>query len=325
MRSPQFVRSAVLFLLLAAGTAAASRLDDHAKTKSPAPKAEPGKPHSLAEPAPKKSDAPKPDAPRTEHPTEGDSHGDAHASSPEPADDHARAPAQKPRAADAVLPSADAALAMLREGNERWVAQRPTNPNTDSARRQEAAEGGQHPFVTVLTCADSRIPVERTFDRGVGEVFVVRVAGNIAGPSETGTIEYGLGHLKTPLLVVMGHTRCGAVAAAAGGKDLPGALGELVHAIDPAVARARQQNPGADEKQLAAVAVRENVWQSIFDLCRRSDETRALVRDGKVKVVGAICDINTGKVEWLGEHPWQAQLLDALDAHREAHAEGARE
>ena len=111
----------------------------------------------------------------------------------------------------------DAALKMLQEGNQRWVMDKDENPNTDPSRRAMLAEKGQKPFVTILTCADSRLPVERIFDRGVGEVFVVRVAGNVAGTSETGTIEYAVGHIKTPLLVVMGHTKCGAVAAAASG------------------------------------------------------------------------------------------------------------
>lgn len=209
------------------------------------------------------------------------------------------------------IATAEDALAALQEGNARWVTGQPINPNIEPSRRAFVADKGQKPFVTVLTCADSRLPVERIFDRGVGEVFVVRVAGNIAGNSETGTIEYGLGHLNTPLLVVMGHTKCGAVAAAASGAQLHGALGKLVATISPAVDRAKRNNPGAEGGELAAFAIRENVWQSVFDLYK-SPEIRGLVTQGKVKVVGAVCDISTGKVEWLGEHPWQSELMDAL-------------
>ncbi|MCG3121690.1 MAG: hypothetical protein GIKADHBN_00058 [Phycisphaerales bacterium] len=208
--------------------------------------------------------------------------------------------------------SADRALELLQEGNQRWATGDTRNPSSDPDRRRSTADKGQQPFVTVLTCADSRIPVERLFDRGVGEIFTVRVAGNIAATAETGTIEYGVEHLHTPLLVVMGHTKCGAVAAAASGQPLPGNIGQLVAAITPAVERVKKAQPDADPQAIAAASVKENVWQSIFDLYRSSAPLRDMAREGKLKVVGAIYDIATGKVEWLGEHPWQSQILDAL-------------
>jgi len=227
-------------------------------------------------------------------------------------------PKPKPRATASVkdITTAEDALQALKDGNQRWVSGQPINPNTEPSRRALLADKGQKPFVTVLTCADSRLPVERMFDRGVGEVFVVRVAGNTAGVSETGTIEYGLGHLNTPLLVVMGHTKCGAVAAAATGAQLHGSLGKLIASISPAVDRAKRNNPGLDGNDLAAIAVRENVWQTVFDLYK-SPEIRGLVGQGKVKVVGALCDVSSGRVDWLGEHPWQSELMDAL-AKRDA-------
>ena len=209
--------------------------------------------------------------------------------------------------------TADAALKMLQDGNLRWVMDKDENPNTDPSRRAMLADKGQKPFATVLTCADSRLPVERIFDRGVGELFVVRVAGNVAGTSETGTIEYAVEHLKTPLLVVMGHTKCGAVGAAASGAALHGALGELVAGIAPAVDRVKRNNPELDEKQIAPLAVKENVWQSITDLFKRSPEIRGAAGKGEIKVVGAVCDISTGKVDWMGEHPWQSELIEAFN------------
>lgn len=208
--------------------------------------------------------------------------------------------------------TAEQALAFLTEGNARWVANTPQAPNTDSSRRADVAENGQKPFVTVLTCADSRLPVERLFDRGVGDVFVVRVAGNVAGESETGTIEYGVGHLKTPLLVVMGHTKCGAVAAAASGAEVHGHVADLVSQITPAVDRAKRANPNLTGADLAAAAVKENVWQTVFQLFKNSPEFLEAVQSGKLKVVGAVCDISTGKVEWMGEHPWQSELIAAF-------------
>ncbi len=209
--------------------------------------------------------------------------------------------------------TADAALKMLQEGNQRWVMDKDENPNTEPARRAMVTEKGQKPFCSILTCADSRLPVERIFDRGVGELFVVRVAGNVAGTSETGTLEYASEHLKTPLFVVMGHTNCGAVAAAASGAALHGALGELVSNIAPAVDRVKRNNPEIDEKQIAPLAVKENVWQTITDLLKRSPDMRAAVSKNEIKIVGAVCDIATGKVEWMGEHPWQSELVEAFN------------
>lgn len=214
--------------------------------------------------------------------------------------------------------SAETALKLLREGNERWVSGSPSNPSTAQARRRATAEGGQHPIATILTCADSRLPVERLFDRGVGELFVLRVAGNVVGTNEAGTIEYGATHLDVPLLVVMGHTKCGAVAAAAatsagGGHDAPPNIAALIDNIRPAVARARKAEPEADDAAIAATAVRENVWQSVFDLIRSSGPVRGALREGRLTIVGAVCDVATGKVEWLGEHPWQDELVHAFD------------
>lgn len=209
--------------------------------------------------------------------------------------------------------SADDALGVLQEGNARWVADKCQNPNDEVSRRAQLAAEGQKPIATIITCADSRLPVERIFDRGVGELFVIRVAGNVAGDSETGTIEYGVEHLHTPLVVVMGHTKCGAVAAATG-KELPhGKLGTLVSRITPAVERARKGMPGVDEAQLAAAAVRENVWQTIYDLMKNSPDIRTAAKNGEIQVVGAVCDIATGRVDWIGEHPWQTEILAALD------------
>lgn len=256
---------------------------------------------------------PAPRGAKTEH-----SEPNAHA-----AKTHAPAPSKNAGEETSAL-SADDALARLTEGNTRWSSGEFQNPNTSSERRAATASDGQHPFVTILTCADSRIPVERVFDQGVGDVFVVRVAGNVSGSSETGTIEYGVEHLKTPLLVVMGHTKCGAVAAAASNADVHGKVAGLVANIKPAVERARKAHPDLDANALAAEVVSENVWQSIFDLYKNSPDLRNAANAGTLKVVGAVYDISTGKVNFMGEHPWQAALLQALsgNAPATANAEG---
>lgn len=216
----------------------------------------------------------------------------------------------------AEITTAEQALTALRRGNQRWVAGTPTHPNTGMLRVKQTGEGGQKPFVSIITCADSRIPVERVFDRGVGEMFVVRVAGNITSTALTGTVEYGVGHLHTPLLVVMGHSKCGAVKATVESLEAKGTLGPniaaLAASITPAVHRARKQSPSAVGAELVELAVRENIWQTIFDLYKGSAELVAQVQEGKLKVVGAVLDISTGQVEWLGEHPWQETLLSAL-------------
>ncbi|MBY0312001.1 MAG: carbonic anhydrase [Phycisphaerales bacterium] len=232
----------------------------------------------------------------------------------------------KPAAAEpATRPTPDAALKLLQDGNQRWVNNQTTDPNTDSARRSMLADKGQNPFAIVLTCADSRLPVERLFDRGTGDLFVIRVAGNVAGTSETGTIQYGVGHLKSPLLVVMGHTKCGAVAAAASNADVHGKLADLLTNIAPAVDRAKRANPDAEGAELNAAAVKENVWQTVFDLIKYSPEVRSAIGSGELKIVGAVCDISTGKVDWMGEHPWQAELVAAMNARSDKNAQAAGE
>ncbi len=209
---------------------------------------------------------------------------------------------------------AKASLTRLREGNQRWMKEKESNPNNDASRRASTAENGQQPFAAILTCADSRIPVERVFDCGVGDVFVIRVAGNVVGGDASGTIEYGAEHLHVPLLVVMGHTKCGAVAAAASGGDPGGNITQLVEKITPAVSRAKQLHPEMDEKEIVVEAVKENVMQSIFDLLRSSSVVREMVHQNKIQIVGAVYDIGSGKVEWIGEHPWQDALVEAFDA-----------
>lgn len=259
------------------------------------------------------------DKPATVAITKNDSKPEPKAQTPakpaktKPAPSQAAKKKPAPEPAEAGVSASDA-LKLLQEGNERWVNGKSMNPSTDASRRTEQAEG-QTPFVSVLTCADSRIPLERVFDRGVGEIFAVRVAGNVAGDSELGTLEYGVGHLKTKLLVVMGHTKCGAVAACASGAKLHGKVAELVSSIQPAVERAKRANPSADDKEVAALAVKENVWQTIYTLMQSSEELRGDIESGDVQVVGAIYDVASGKVEFLGEHPWQRELIAAAKAN----------
>ncbi len=208
----------------------------------------------------------------------------------------------------ATTSSAAEALKALQEGQARFLAGKPTHPHQDAARRAEIV-AGQNPLATILTCADSRVPAELIFDQGLGDVFVVRVAGNVAGTDEIGTIEYGVGHLGTPLLVVMGHTSCGAVKATVEGAQVGGSIPDLLGNIAPAVAQARAANPGAGAAALLAAAVKLNVWVSVEEIFKRSAEVREAVKAGKLQVVGAVYDLATGSVEIMGAHAEQTRLL----------------
>ncbi|MEO5373786.1 MAG: carbonic anhydrase [Alphaproteobacteria bacterium] len=191
----------------------------------------------------------------------------------------------------------DQAMAMLKEGNQRFVSRTMTHPNVSVARQAETVSGGQHPFATILSCSDSRVPVELLFDRGIGDLFVLRVAGNVVGEDEVSTIEYGTGHLGTPLMVVMGHTKCGAVTAVVNGAKLHGHLPHLADHIKPAADRAKAG--GATGDTLVMDAIRENVREGIQLILKECDGVKAMVDAGKLKVVGAVYHLETGKVEWI--------------------------
>lgn len=205
--------------------------------------------------------------------------------------------------------SADAALKLLRDGNARFAAGECQHPHCDKARLIDTDEHGQHPFATIVACSDSRVPVEILFDEGFGDLFVIRVAGNVCDTDEAGSIEYGVGHLGTHLLVVLGHTSCGAVTAVATHAELHGNIPQLVDNIKPAVEVAEHEHPELKGKELIEAAVRTNVWHSIEDLLRVSDETRELITTGKLQVIGAIYDLHSGRVEFMGPHPHQKELL----------------
>ena len=214
------------------------------------------------------------------------------------------------RAADAPANIApDEAVQRLTQGHARFLAGKSTHPNADSARRQRTAAEGQHPFATILSCSDSRVPLEVLFDQGIGDIFVIRVAGNVCGVDEMGSIEYGVDHVGTPLLVVLGHSQCGAVTAAVTGAELPGSIKPLVERIAPAVAKAQAEHPDLHGKELVPAATEANVWHSIEELLTKSPLTRHCMKSGKLKVIGAIYDVKSGNLNWLGEHPRQSELL----------------
>jgi carbonic anhydrase len=192
------------------------------------------------------------------------------------------------------------ALQRLKEGNARFVrgeAQFPTVQESVLASLKQ----GQQPFATILSCSDSRVPPELVFDAGLGELFVIRVAGNVLGPSVSGTLEYAAAHLHTPLFVVMGHENCGAVTAAIDtrvkGAKLEKRISVLLENILPAL---DDVDLGTPPEQRLHDAVEANVRRTMR-LLRESPEGRALMGKGEVVLVGAVYDLDTGRVEFLDE------------------------
>jgi len=186
----------------------------------------------------------------------------------------------------------DGALQKLIEGNQRFVEHKPQYPDQSAARLQEVAQA-QHPFATILCCADSRVPTEIIFDQGIGDIFDVRVAGNIVTPETLGSIEYAVVLLGTPLLMVLGHERCGAVTAAVQNGLLLGEIGSFVKAIKPAVTRVKDLPGDAVENTVVA-----NVQYQIERL-KRSQLLTEQIKLGKLKIVGGRYDLDTGSVTMI--------------------------
>jgi carbonic anhydrase len=215
----------------------------------------------------------------------------------------------------AQLISPDDALARLMEGNVRFVDNKCTHLHQDGARRIETVTGGQHPFASILGCADSRVPLEEIFDQGIGDLFAVRVAGNIANVDEIGTLEYGAMNLGIPIIMVLGHTKCGAVTALVKKSEVTPDIGKIVSNIAPALTKVKKIHPSANADTLITYTVTENVWQAVEDILKNSEEIRKLVKTGKVKIVGAVYDLESGKVASLGTHPETERILASVKPH----------
>jgi len=229
---------------------------------------------------------------------------------------------------------AEKALQKLEQGNSRYVDGNPQQRSFDADARQALAQHGQNPFATIIGCADSRCPLEILFDVQPGDIFVLRNAGNTCTHAEgslVGSVEYSVGHLHTKLVLVLGHTRCGAIAGATATalskKDKPqndaqpsSTLDKLLAGLGPVALQAASELPaGSTVEEVAAHAVKVNVFHTIEKLLTYSKPLREEVRQGDVVVQGAIYDIVSGKVEFLGECPRQALVLD-MDASLVARA-----
>lgn len=191
--------------------------------------------------------------------------------------------------------SPNEALQRLKEGNERYC-RGETNAKTGSDRRKDLTNG-QHPFAAILGCADSRVPPEHIFDQGLGDIFTVRVAGNVVDETVLGSIEYGAEHLHTPLILVLGHKSCGAVKATLAGGEPEGNIGKIVEKISPAVKTAKEKT-NSEHEQLD-IAIMENTKNTAKKLTEKSEILNRLVEKGEVEIKIGIYDLETGKVDFL--------------------------
>lgn len=196
--------------------------------------------------------------------------------------------------------SPDQALVKLKEGNARFVAMTEANPNVSTSRLM-AVSNGQRPFVGVLGCVDSRVPPELVFDRGLGDVFDARIAGAIPDDAAIGSLEFGVEEFGVPLLVVLGHSQCGAVTAtvkalSSGETTLPGRISAVVDPIIPAVQAVRAR--GVTGEAVVNATAREVVRRGV-DALRLSPVLHERVSSGRLGVVGAFYELASGTVEFL--------------------------
>ena len=179
----------------------------------------------------------------------------------------------------------------LKDGNARFVADKLDGQLQDSSRRTSLV-GGQQPYAIVLSCADSRVVPELAFDTGLGEIFVVRVAGNVANTSSIASIEYAVAHIRSKVIIVLGHESCGAVTAAAQGGDNGHNLNHLLYHITPALATS------GDGAQINDI-VKKNAELTAQELQDRSSIIRDAVAAGQLKIIPAYYNLDSGKVDFL--------------------------
>lgn len=200
--------------------------------------------------------------------------------------------------------SADEAIKRLKEGNERFVmGVRSVDTIAKQMNRSEFV-GGQEPFAIILGCSDSRVPAEIIFDQGLGDLFVIRVAGNIVAPSQVGSVEFAADQFGTPLVVVLGHSRCGAVTATIEELKRPSEeqssnvlsiVNRIRPAVEPLFATELRNNPD----KLLESSIRANILAATNHLMHGSQILEQLVQQGKLKIVGAEYSLETGEVEFV--------------------------
>lgn len=198
---------------------------------------------------------------------------------------------------DTVGFEADKALDILLEGNERFLNGKPLHPHENRNWISKLKEG-QHPFAVIIGCSDSRVPPELVFDQGFGDIFVIRIAGNVINTDVLASVEYAIEHLGTQLIVVLGHTGCGAVKATVSHLNdpdgEPSEIVSLLYQIEPAVIGIEN----ADPDKIIPLVVKRNVELGVRRLSRAPDVRSKLLND-EISIQGAIYDINSGQVKLL--------------------------
>ena len=189
--------------------------------------------------------------------------------------------------------NADEALKLLQAGNERFVAGKLNSVTAEelTQRRSELAKG-QQPFAVVVCCSDSRVGPEVVFDQELGNIFVVRTAGEVLDPAGIGSIEYAVAHLGSPLIMVLGHEHCGAVAAAVADAKEPGHIADIIKAIRPAVKQTKDMTGNPLDN-----AIRVNVQDIVANLKKTGPIISEKVKSGQVKIIGGVLSLGSGKVE----------------------------
>lgn len=205
------------------------------------------------------------------------------------------------------MTTALAALERLKEGNQRFVAGLRDGDSASSHRRVELADG-QAPFAIILGCSDSRVPAELVFDQGLGDLFVIRVAGNIVAPSQVGSVEFAASVFGTQLVVVLGHTKCGAIEATLSELERPQGsqspnLRSIVNRIRPSVRSLMDTPVASDRASLIEYAVRANIRASVDHLAHGSQILEELIQQGRLLVVGAEYDLASGVVDFFDGMP----------------------
>lgn len=201
------------------------------------------------------------------------------------------------------VPPAEA-LQRLREGNLRFANDTRSVASLISQVNRSQHAGGQQPFATILTCSDSRVPAEIIFDQGIGDLFVIRVAGNIVAPSLVGSVEFASATFGTSLVVVMGHTSCGAIKATLdvlrNATELPSDnIRDIVDRIRPAAKSVLEAGSGRSDAEIVEHAIRANVRASVDHLRHGSRVLEDMVRSGQVMIVGAEYDLSSGAVDFF--------------------------
>lgn len=197
---------------------------------------------------------------------------------------------------EAKIISASDAKKLLVEGNARFVDNKTLSKDISEDKRKDLAVNGQYPFAIIVGCSDSRVPPEIIFDQGLGDIFVIRDAGNVVDPIALGSVEYGAVELGAPLIVVLGHEQCGAVKAAVDGEEVSENIDSIINEIKPSVEKAKAS--GATEENIYDKTENENIKNTI-DKIKGSPVIKKLLEEKKVEIVGAKYYMEEGKVEFM--------------------------